>query len=444
MLKVADYALLPVLLANITIAANLWELWGAGIGQVLFWVAIALAWVAASGGRYAGVATVAVAAALVLRLGEQVTGGQLIEVLRHVAVAGVLIIAGATVAARRPHLIRRQLVVYLAVSIPLMLLQMSGVSSVVMGWNTEYAHSEDVLLIEEIGTFKKIPVYPSLFVPREELFYQIGQGRPVGLSYSNNVLSVLVAIAVGLSVGMARSSRLTIGGAVVATALVLTMSLTALAAALLTYAVVFLAGPSWRRLLVWKTVLLIGALQGIYYLFFPGLFTTNFSDAKLLQSVFTRGLELFDMVGLDWLRRAYDERIYFLGDFVKTDSTYSGVAKILSSPLGGGLAIAAPFGLWFYLHRLRLMKRSEVALYFGCGVTAVACVLSQFGVPYFEAPLFQFIFGFALLPLFRGLWPIGDQQQPSMTVLTRVSEPGDSGVTPGTAPRQGTASLRSR
>ena len=71
-------------------------------------------------------------------------------------------------------------------------MQIAGASSLVMTWGTDYLHTPGMLSIEQVGTFQKIPVYPTFLVPREELVFMIGQARPAGLMAANNILSVIV------------------------------------------------------------------------------------------------------------------------------------------------------------------------------------------------------------------------------------------------------------
>ena len=75
-----------------------------------------------------------------------------------------------------------------------MLLQILGVSQFVHGWNIAFAHTGAGLLESEIGTFKEIPLGPTLFVGIDKFQASIGQSRPVGLMYGSNPLSVFVII----------------------------------------------------------------------------------------------------------------------------------------------------------------------------------------------------------------------------------------------------------
>lgn len=405
MYRAAQYLLIPLLFANITIGANPWQALGVNLGQALFWVIIALSWFVTLRTPYRFVSTAALALGLLLRWSEFLSSSMLIHALRYGALGLVFVLAGATLYGRNPHLIHKQLVIFLALCIPVMLLQMSGASSFFMSWDTEYADIPSLLELSEIGTFKTIPVYPTLFVSGEDFYYQVGQGRPVGLLYSNNVLSVFVAIAFGLNFALAPSSRLRVSDVVVSVALVLTMALTSYFSALLILAAFLVFGVSWRRRLVIKLVFLLVMLEATYYLLFPGLFLNNFSEPRMLTGLLARGVVLSDMVGLDSLRHLYEQNTTYLGEFMK-DSPYSGIAKILKSPIGGALVIMAPPFIVFYYRRLKVVRRIIDTPHLAYSVTAIACALSQLGVPYYEAPSFQIILGFALFPLFRQLWPI--------------------------------------
>ena len=61
-----------------------------------------------------------------------------------------------------------------------MILQISGASSIFMYWNVDYLHSPEILTIEELGTFKIIDVYPTLFRSAEDIYLLIGQGEKLG------------------------------------------------------------------------------------------------------------------------------------------------------------------------------------------------------------------------------------------------------------------------
>ena len=93
-----------------------------------------------------------------------------------------------------------------------------------MYWVTDFAHDESILALDEIGTFKDLPLYSTFLVPLENITYSIGQGRPAGLFPNNNILSVLIALTsvINLYVRPQRSSH--ISDLIVCIAVVLVMS----------------------------------------------------------------------------------------------------------------------------------------------------------------------------------------------------------------------------
>jgi len=402
--RLAAALLLPLLLINITVSENDWYGFGIRLGQTSYWWIIAIAWYLTWHGPYRRLGTTALVLSFGLRSLEAATGSATVEMLRHGALALMFVVAGATAYGRAPKRLHRQFTVYFAVSLLIMVLQVTGAHSVVQSWNIDYAHDLKILSLEEVGTFKMIPVYPTLFVEHQDLFYRIGQARPPGLTYANNVLSVLVSLAMGINLGMATQARLRFSDVVLVAVTVLTMSLTASAAVMIVCVAIVLAGAGWRKRHVLKVLGVMAIMVWVYARVFPGLFVANLSESKLLGSIYTRGLQVFDALGLTFLRERFEREGSYLDGVVEADALYSGVAIILASPLVSVLLIAAPFLAVWYRRRVREMQQVTPTLAAASVTTGVMCVLTQFGVPYIGAPSFQVMLGFALLPLFPLIW----------------------------------------
>ena len=404
MVRLARRLLLPLLLLNITTSANNWHVLGIGIGPALFWIIIATGGYLVAQSGYRNLGAAALFAALLLRLMEAATHDPIVAALRHAALGVLMMTAGASAFGRHPRLLARQLIVFMALCLPVMVLQLTGAHSFFMMWDTDPAHDPAILAIEEIGTFKKIPVHPTLWLPEEQLNYQMAQARPSGLLYANNVLSVFVAIAAALALATARRSRVGLAGLVVLTVLVLAMSMTAFAAVGGLYLAILIIGPGrWRKYVV-KGAIVFTCLMWIYAQLFPGLFAIAFSREKLLMRAFTRGLGLFDMLGIRFLRDLYDWTGAYTWGIIEAETAYSGVEKILRSPLAGLAIVGAILALVWYGRAVRTMHREGETRWPVYPITAVVCVLTQFGVPYYGAPAFQVIFGFAMYPLYYSLW----------------------------------------
>ncbi|MCX6237747.1 MAG: hypothetical protein NTY07_09365 [Bacteroidia bacterium] len=387
---------------NITTSANEWEIFGIGIGQTLFWVILGLAWSVCWQTPYRRVCNIALALALLIRGIELFSDSLLIHGLRVAVMPVLFVIAGAKIYGLNPSLIHKQLVVFLALCIPVMLLQISGADSFFMSWGLEYDPS--VFNYDKLGTYQKIPVYPTLFVGPENLYCTVGQSRPVGLLYSNNPLSVFVAITAGLNFALPRESRLRFSDVIVSLSLVLTMSLLAFTLTILIYAFFIVFGSLTNRRRGIKLVSLLALFLFLYYLFFPGLFLINFSVGKIMMSILFRGLDLAHSLGISFSRNFYYDQIQFLGAF-DTKESYSLYSILFKSSLAIPVVVSIFLLMISYYRRVVSIKYTKDTSLLIYSITLIVCLLSNFAVPYVGAPSFQLILGFALFPLFKKLWP---------------------------------------
>jgi hypothetical protein len=394
--RIAAYLLLPLMWVNITTAENMWSVSGLAIGQILYWLIIGLAWYVASFSPYRLAAHGLMLSAFLLRIVEELSGFGWSYELRVLILALLFALAGARVYGQRPQLLQRQLTVFFALSVPVMLLQILGASSFVMGWNTEYAHDVSFLTHDEIGTFKDIPVFPTFGVDIDDLRYTIGQGRPVGLLYSNNVLSIFLAVAVVCNLVIRQTSRLKASDWIVTAAAVLAMSKAVFAVAGIFYVASILFGMPARRPVGLK--LLVIGLFGLwsYYTAFPGLFETNFSGAMIHTSFLTRSLDLMHAVGLETTPYAIFDSDYRIESVYKEETSYSGVAILLKSSYLKPALVVGCIAVLAYLYQLQKMRRWPTRIYISM---FLVCVLTQFAVPFAAAPSFQFLCGLALFPL---------------------------------------------
>ena len=82
-----------------------------------------------------------------------------LRIIYQVGLAAMFFLTGLVCYGDKPQKLRTILVVYLFISIPFLLMQITGASSLVMTWGTDYLHTPGMLSIEQVGTFQKIPVY---------------------------------------------------------------------------------------------------------------------------------------------------------------------------------------------------------------------------------------------------------------------------------------------
>lgn len=403
MYKTATYLLLPLMLINLTVAENGWSIFGLKPDVFIYAATIGLAWYVGSLSRYRLLVATALMFAIVMRLLEAFGGGESLHEVSFAALAVVFAVAGAMIYGRNPLLLHKQLVIYLALCIPIMLLQILGFSSLLMGWNIGYLHDPSVMNIDDVGSFKDIPVYPTLFVGIDDLEFSTGQGRPVGLMYAANPLAVFISIAVAINLAITRTSRIRFSDIVVTIAIVLAMSKLSFGVTILLYAGFLVFGGRERRLLALKLIIVLSIVMFLYYLLFPGLFNTNISEGMVMSAIMLRLVDLLKALGIEnYFGQLDDLAIVYRQSYVYVVvEGYSAVATLLRSKLLIPSLFAMTVGVVLYVRRVRNMASRPAMVYV---VTLLACILTQFAVPFVGASSFQLIMGFALFPLFREMW----------------------------------------
>lgn len=403
MFKFSAYMLLPFMLANLTIAENRWTIFDLHPDQFIYAATIGLAWYAGAFSRYSLLVTIMLVLAIAMRLLETLGGNASLREVSFAALAVVFAVAGAVIYGRNPLLLHKQLVIYLALCIPIMFLQILGVSSLLMGWNIGYLHDPSVMNIDDVGSFKDIPVYPTLFVGIDDLEFSTGQGRPVGLMYAANPLSVFISIAVAINLAITRASRIRFSDIVVTIAIVLAMSKLSFGVAILLYAGFLVFGGRERRLLALKLIIVLAMVMFLYYLLFPGLLITNFSEGMVMGAIMLRLVDLLKALGIEnYFGQLDDLAIVYRQSYVYVvGEGYSAVATLLRSKLLILSLFAMMVGVVLYVRRVQDMASRPAMVYV---VTLLACILTQFAVPFVGAASFQLIMGFALFPLFRKMW----------------------------------------
>jgi hypothetical protein len=243
----------------------------------------------------------------------------------------LFLLAGAKVFLTSPGLIPRQLYLFFFLCIPVMLFQITGASSFFMFWNTDYLHSPEILSPEELGTFKIIEVYPTLFRGSDELYLMIGQGRPSGLLHANNLLSYLICIGVALNAAFNdKKTTLKAQDYILATISVLSMSFTVFVIFLIS--VIYLLSENFIKAI--KLLFAFSFILLIYYLFFPGIVENFFSETTIFSKIFSRFYELAYSIGFyDFFTFTYDAATNIDYAFDPSQGSYSILTIIISNNL---------------------------------------------------------------------------------------------------------------
>jgi hypothetical protein len=390
---------------NLTVAENHWTVYGLKPDVLIYGVCLMLAWYIGLTTRYRRLVTGTMMLAIIVRLLSGFGWGDSLHPLAVALFAINFAVAGATIYGKTPALLHKQLVIFLALCIPIMIMQILGVSSVLMTWTTAYLDDPDSnFVLEDLGTFKSMPVYPTLFVGAEDLIYSIAQARPVGLMHNNNPLSVFVSIAIAINLAIARTSRIRFSDIVVTAAIVLTMSKLVFVVAIILYLGFLLFGSARLRMLALKLIVALIIALVLYYFLFPGLFMANFSEGVVMTSLLLRLVDLVNATGLaeTFAQIIPAEETYKPSYQYVIGEGYSTFATLARSEMAMPVLIVMAAGAMFYAYRLTRMVSCPTMIYV---VTLFACILTQFAVPFTMASSFQLIVGFALFPIFSKLWP---------------------------------------
>jgi hypothetical protein len=330
-----------------------------------------------------------------------------LRIIYQVSLAALFLLTGLVCYGDKPQKLRTILVVYLFINIPFLLMQITGASPLVMTWGTDYLHTASLLSIEQVGTFPKIPVYPTFLVPREEIVFMIGQARPAGLMAANNILSVIVCFSLFLNLQLRRKSVLNVGDLVVNFVAVLVMSKLVFVTIFIIYVSGLMNKKSFIRKASVKNLSLFFCFIGIYYLFFPGLFLSLFSSASLASSIGMRLIDIFTSLNIaDWSylfffsSDEYGLMNLSFGADQKSDHV-SGIARTISSPFIIPILIFIFLCLIKFRKKLLLLNSSNYvnASFYKIFLLLIVVIYSVIAV-LFQSILFCFIMGVVLKPFF--------------------------------------------
>ena len=297
-----------------------------------------------------------------------------------------------------PYKMRRILIVYLLISLPFLILQIIGFSPILMYWNTDYAHDLSVLSLTEVGSFKDIAQYPTFLVTTEELFYQIGQGRPSGLTPSNNLLSVLIVFTLIFNLHIRNKGALNIGDVVTNLVAVLIMSKLVFVILFFVYLFGLVSKHRYIKMASFKNTLLFITFLYSYSIIFPGLFSVNFGDGAITASIGVRSIDVLLALGLDDLITLFwfADPEYALQN-TKGEGVTSGLALVLNSIFWIPLTLAGGVIFWKLRSSISRNRRGSLTQVPFYNTLLVAILVSFVAVPVlFKSILFAFIMGLIL------------------------------------------------
>lgn len=360
------------------------------LGQVLIWVGV-LAAIEIVAVLYPGQQLLWVSLALIF--GSRIARILLsstpeISFLYGLGMCGLFVLAGAALVEHRSHVLGQQFRVFLAISVPIMFLQLYG------GPEVLYSVQTDRHYLTSFGDV----ILPALFQDDIGVGFSGIQIRPAGLVYANNYLSLILLLILVIQLGSWKEREGFFGDACLAAVITLAMAkLVALSLIILTCVNAFL-GPRWYRRKLIRLWLLIGVMFLGYYLLFPALFLINTSVTAALTGFVTRYDDLLAVwSGLDIalsVVEGIDGTITSYSAAAGTKSAYGQFARWLPF-LGVGLLIGIPF----YRRRWLDLTRRRPSL----GRTSINGVAALFLLPIYSTfvigPILWTVVGATVLPL---------------------------------------------
>lgn len=295
-----------------------------------------------------------------------------------------------------PRMLKIQMMAFLVLSVPIMFLQVIGISETVHVLNTLfYEYDAD-------GTsFRNIQLTPVLFKNVDEFVYHSAQGRPPGLFYSNAILSPVVLGCSAFFLGMTYKKDIVFTDVILCMAVVLVMSKVSV---VVFFIMLFWAWKKCRREMKkrYRSIFyLICIFYFVYWIFLPGLFINNLSLGAFYSSSYYRLIDVY---------------IYFISNPEERDRLISFMSNELSfnyldeDDIGSvsgmsKLAQLLPFIIIIFLFARKWLVKSWVRckeLMPRMSLTAqlmlITLLICTLATPLFKAPSFGYFAGIAALP----------------------------------------------
>jgi hypothetical protein len=300
-------------------------------------------------------------------------------------------ITGHAIWKRDPSRIQRQLLFVCLAGMPLMVLQVLGAGEWSQVLRTDH-HGDSYV--------DGLTQYPTLFVEEADLNTgNVLQPRPAGLFASNNALSLVLAIAVGLTMWQEGLRRTILPrDFLLAMVCVLAMSKTvyAIIAGIAFFAVI--VGDASRRRSALRFVLFIVLCLLGYFLLFPGLWSVNMNfdhwnlnfALRLISFEQSLGIEF---VPTDLVQTAKSLRPLLFDEYGDLDHLLGGLPVFLSGRLWVVALIAVP--LIFVLASTLFRNTDRSCLVRNLSVHLVIVGITLVGINFLTSLVFALYIGSA-------------------------------------------------
>jgi hypothetical protein len=372
------------------VAGNVgWRIGPLPLGQVLSWAndaaAVALVLGGFPGRLWPYVLVAATLAAKALTIAG--VAPALSDLAFDAGLGALFAAAGALIVSERPGITYRQLLLMAVISIPVMVLQMTGVAPWSEAINME--HTADSAL----------PV-PTLFVGFDDLYYRMAQARPSGLTHANNFLSLIGMFAFALHFSRIRTPRLMTRDWIIATFALLTMAKVTLLLMVVVVGWKLITGVRVERRRMTRAAGMLLLLIGIYAALFPGLLAANTAVYKVSYSFFVRANDFVDALPDNsavkgWLQGRLEGTFRAPARGGGGLTGYAQLTRLLPLMIVAGILVAPLVLTGVRRVRLRYPEATDTTVLIG-----FVMLLYPIAMPPFRMQIYWFIAGFALLPFF--------------------------------------------
>jgi hypothetical protein len=322
-------------------------------------------------------------------------------------------IAGAIVLIEAPNILKSQFKLFFLISLPLMLMQVVGISNWVQIFNTLY-NIEDMYGNIIRPEFELMPL---LFTSQSELiythyeeFYQYlsMQSRPPGLMHSSAMLSPFILFGAAIHLSNLNGNKIILSDYILMAVVVLSGSKLALLGYLIVSIQAYVLNNKIVRFRIIKMFTMLLLIIITYSILFPAPFAHNYGSEAFEVSFLARIADAVLDVSPDLMR------FFVLAEILEKFPTLinrdqeiigglSGMAQLLKfSPL---IFLILLFLVpWITRGVNRCKKLSSNVTRIPALMTTVIIII-PFATPLFKSPFYAFSVGLVCMPIMIGIFP---------------------------------------
>ncbi len=392
------YLLLPGIITSAVISNQIsWE-FGPIIGKILGWITdLSAVGIVLSNFRRKLWPIILTICIVLSKMAYIITGSGIADLAYVVLLSFLFCTAGAVICAYHFKLLYKQILIICFINLIFMMMQAAGVGG-------KYTQFLSTHVQKGETTWEPHPV---LFVKNVETL-SIIQRRPAGLLYANQYLSLVVLFAIMLhfSYWHKRSFFATF---VMCATVVLSMSKIVILGFVFMVVLIIFIGNYYQRHRIVLSLFLTSILLWLYILLFPGMFQKNIQFTEILYSIFTRvGNILYAYNPNNELLATLNALTHAPGNLTMTnymnmEERISGYMDIV--PYLKQFMIVLYIFVPCYLMGILKMRKRFPHLPIACLSGILFAIITPSVGPLWRTPIYGFLTGFALLPMFVLLQP---------------------------------------